>query len=203
MATGLSTGVYRLQISTTNLGNSSINSGTNAENMWSIQATASGTATPKVHGAGRMAVYNNLVSGIQTYYMARIDAVHAGKTLEINLFDPGDVSGDAFLKILNPNGNAYNYATFSYTTDNQCTSNCSGNNVTQIQTHWASGTSPYNNTWITILIPLPSTYGTGGLKPAGETEAGWWKIEYNVNGGNDTTTWRVLIRGNPVHLIVP
>jgi Flp pilus assembly protein TadG len=203
MTTGLLPGTYRLQISTTNQGNSAINAGTNAENLWSLEATASGAVTPQVHGAGRMAVYNNLVSGLQTFYMAQIDSVHAGKTLEIDLFDPGDVSGDAFIRIKNPDGNAYNYATFSYTTDNQCASNCSGNNVTQIQTHYANGTSPFNNTWLTILIPLPSTYGLTGLTPAGETQAGWWKIEYNVNGGNDTTTWRVLIRGNPVHLIVP
>jgi hypothetical protein len=202
LATGLLPGTYRLQISTTNQGNSAINASTNAENMWSIEARASGSTTPQVHGAGRMAVYNNLVSGLQTYYMAQIDPVHAGKTLEIDLFDPGDVAGDAYLRILTPNGNAYNYATFSYTADSQCSANCSGTNVTQIQTHSSSG-NPFNNSWITILIPLPATYGSTGLTPPGETQAGWWKIEYNVTGGNDTTTWRVLIRGNPVHLIVP
>ena len=204
MATGLVPGTYRLQVSTTNQGNAAINTGTNAENMWSIEATASGPATPQVHGAGRMAVYNNLVSGLQTFYLAQIDKVHAGKTLEIDLFDPGDVNGDAFIRIKNPDGNAYNYATFSYTADNQCTSNCSGNGVTQIQTHVnGAGTGPFNNSWITILIPLPSSYGSVGLTPPGETQPGWFKIEYNVTGGNDTTTWRVLIRGNPVHLIVP
>jgi hypothetical protein len=31
----------------------------------------------------------------------------------------------------------------------------------------------------------------------------WWKIEYQVDGGNDTTTWQVDIQGNPVHLLVP
>ncbi len=203
-ASGLGAGTYRLQVSTTNSGNSSVNSGTNAENMWSIEATASGATTPQVHGAGRMAAYNNLVSGTQLFYLAQIDKVHAGKTLEIDLFDPGDVSGDAYIKILSPNGNSYNPAVFSFTTDGHCASNCSGTNKTQIQTHGTgvSG-SPYNDTWIKILIPLPSTYGSGGLTPSGEPAAGWWKIQYDVAGGNDTTTWRVLILGNPVHLIVP
>lgn len=54
-----------------------------------------------------------------------------------------------------------------------------------------------------ISIPLPSTYGSVGLTPSGETEAGWWKIEYEVAGGNDTTTWEVAIRGNPVRLVIP
>ena len=39
--------------------------------------------------------------------------------------------------------------------------------------------------------------------PAGETQSGWWKIEYQVAGGNDTTTWEVNVLGNPVHLVVP
>ena len=61
-------------------------------------------------------------SGDQTFYFAQIEQVHAGKTLEIELFDPGDVSGDAFLRFLSPDGNAYNYATFNYVADSQCTS---------------------------------------------------------------------------------
>ncbi len=56
---------------------------------------------------------------------------------------------------------------------------------------------------MTITIPLPSTYGSTGLTPPGETEPGWWKIEYQMNGANDTTTWGVNINGNPVHLIIP
>ena len=45
---------------------------------------------------------------------------------------------------------------------------------------------------LTINIPLPATYGQAGLTPAGETEAGWWKIEYQVGQANDTTTWQVV-----------
>ena len=53
------------------------------------------------------------------------------------------------------------------------------------------------------MSPCPTTYGSSGLTPPGETQAGWWKIEYQVSGGNDTTTWQVAIRGSPVHLVVP
>ena len=35
----------------------------------------------------------------------------------IELFDPGEVSGNGFLRILTPNGNAYNYATFNWRSD--------------------------------------------------------------------------------------
>jgi hypothetical protein len=52
-------------------------------------------------------------------------------------------------------------------------------------------------------VPLPATYGAGGLDPNGIGEDGWWLVEYDVRAGNDTTTWEVSIRGNPVHLVVP
>jgi len=39
-------------------------------------------------------------------------------------------------------------------------------------------------------------------------ERGWWKIRYNMSGSSsqfstDLTTWKVDIRGNPVHLVLP
>jgi hypothetical protein len=73
-------------------------------------------------------------------------------------------------------------------------SSCSGN-VSSITVAGASGSS-YNNTWIEITIPLPSTYGSGGL-----WQGGWWQVQYNVSQGNDTTTWSVNVNGNPVHLM--
>ena len=66
-----------------------------------------------------------------------------------------------------------------------------------------TGGTLYQNSWITITVPLPTTYGATGLQPAGETEGGWWKIRYTVNSANDTTTWEVNLRGNPVHLVIP
>ena len=180
----------------------SINSGTNAENMWSIEAPGG-----FVYGNGRMAVYNNLQvnppGGGQQFYLAKIDErTGAGKTAQIDIFDAGDVTGDATLKVYSPDNNVQTLAKFSYTTDGNCvvgTSDaCSGTNRTSIRTA-NGGRSSFNNTWIHISIPLPSTYGDGGL-----WEGGWWQIRYEVpGGGNDTTTWQVSVSGNPVHLLVP
>jgi hypothetical protein len=54
-------------------------------------------------------------------------------------------------------------------------------------------------------VPLPANYGSVGLNPPGDAtdEDGWWMIEYNIAAANDTTTWAVNIRGNPVHLVLP
>jgi Flp pilus assembly protein TadG len=229
MASGLAPGMYYLQVTTTKVlttqdggqdadpSGTAINANTNAENMFSLEVTATGT-TPQVFGAGTMVAYNNLTNpngGDQLFYLAQIPQTDAGKTLEIDLFDIGDVSSTATLYVKDPDNNTYANATFSYTADSQCVDtpsiqagshNCSATNVASITTTNSSGTHPFNDSWITILVPLPSTYGSGGLTPSGETQAGWWKIDYmlsNGSTGNDTTTWRVSVRGNPVHLVVP
>ena len=197
LAQNLSGGTYRLNVTTSAAGN--IN--TNAENMFGIQAVTNGTGSARVHGLNRMAMYNNLNGGTSTFYLAQIDAVHAGKTMEIKLFDPGDVGGDATMRIRKPTSSGYVDATFSYTADN----GRSGTNVTSIQTA-TGGTNLFNNSWISITVPLPNTYGQGTdtLLPSGETQAGWWKVEYTITAaGNDTTTWEVSLRGNPVHLVTP
>ncbi len=196
LAANLPIGTYRLRVTTSSANN--IN--TNAENMFGIQAVTNGGGTPRVYGTERMAMYNNINGGAALFYLAQIDAVHAGKTMEIRLFDPGDVGGDAVLRIKRPTQLGYVDATFSYTADN----GRSGTNVTSIQTA-TGGTNLYNNSWITISVPLSNTYGVGDtLIPPGETQAGWWKIQYTITAsGNDTTTWAVTIRGNPVHLVTP
>ena len=94
--------------------------------------------------------------------------------MQITLHDPGDVSGNAYLRILSPNGNAYNYATFSYTATNGRT----GTNVNVIQT--ANGSSLYDNQQLTILIPLPTSYGSAGLTPPGRDRGGL--VEDRVRG---------------------
>ena len=206
MANTLVAGRYRLNVNTSQAGNAN----TGAENLWSIYVGADGGAgLARVYGDGRMVGYNNITSttGYQKFYLAQIDKIHAGKTMVIELFDPGDVGSNSVIRVLSPDGNAYNYATFSYAADSACINGnsdlCTATNRTSIQTYRSGSGSSFDNSVITISIPLPASYGSGGLTPAGETEPGWWKIEYQVGQANDTTTWRVTLRGNPVHLVLP
>ena len=165
----------------------------------------------RVYGGGRMVGYNNITStsGYQRFYLAQVEAVHAGKTMVIELFDPGDVGQNAWIRVLSPNNNVYSYATFDYTSDAVCvdgrSDSCAATGRTQIQTYRSGSGSSFDNSVITLEIPLPSNYGQNGLNPPGDVtdEEGWWQIEYQVGAANDTTTWRVSIRGNPVHLVIP
>jgi hypothetical protein len=220
IATGLPAGIYRLQVTTTNPANATANRDQMFENMWSIQVNTP-TGNPKVFGSGRMVSYANIQNGQQEFFLAQIDrAAGAGKTVEIQLFDPGDVGDKAWLQILSPDGNVYSSVTFSFTADsNASAGHTSGTNITCLQTYgngsgiappsgctnFTSGGQYYQNSWITISVPLDAGYGLGGLTPSDpqnpRNEAGWWKIRYTVNSGNDTTTWSVTIRGNPVHLV--
>ncbi len=224
----LGAGNYRLQITTTKMVTASgggtavldpsVNSNVGAANRWGLEVSSAG-GNPRVYGSSRMAAYANVQAGVQTFYLAQIDrASGAGKTVDIDLYDPGDVGGGAWLEILNPDGNVYNAATFSFTSRSKAgVVGESGVNVSCIQTNHGtsipiglSGACPrstnnsgshFDSYWLRISVRLPSTYGQGGLTPGGEPAAGWWKIRYTVAGGNDTTTWAVTIRGNPVHLI--
>lgn len=191
-------GTYRVQVTTSLAGNDN----TNAENMFGIAALSHVSTGARVYGWLRMATYTNVNIGTSLFYLAQVDAVHAGKTLEIRLFDPGDVGGNAFLRVKRPTGTGYVTTSFDFRANGGIGAQ-SGSNVTQIQTS-VNGQEQYDDSWITITVPIPATYGQGGVTPPGETEPGWWKIEYQVtSNGNDTAVWEVNIRGNPVHLIVP
>ncbi|MDQ2853709.1 MAG: pilus assembly protein TadG-related protein [Chloroflexota bacterium] len=227
----LAQGIYRLQVTSTNvqlppIGSSGFGGGTlaaalqpsdavGAANRFSLEVTSAGGA-PRVYGAGRMAAYTNMQSGTQNFYLAQIDRSSGrGKTIQIELYDPGDVGGGAWLQFLNPDGASYSPATFSFTSVSKAGNpGPSGTNVTCIETNHP-GSAPafpipagcptifdgtgnqFDSFWLTITIPLPSSYGTV------IQNSGWWKIQYTVGGGNDTTTWQVAILGNPVHLVLP
>ncbi len=192
---GLPAGKYRVNVNTNVAGNATVG----AENLFSIWVSGGGVA--RVYGGGRMAAYTNLddtgVGGAQEFYFAQIEPVHSGKTMVITLFDPGEASSPSFLRFLSPQGGSYHYATFNWRSND----GRSGTNVTQLQT--STGSALFNNRIVTIEVALPTNYGAGNLDPNGLGEDGWWIVEYDVRAGNDTTTWEVNIRGNPVHLKVP
>ncbi len=75
----------------------------NGHNSFSLWATASG-GSPKIHGLSAMEAFTPLNGGgAADFYLAQIDAEHAGKTMVIKLWDPGDTGNlSAALRILRP-----------------------------------------------------------------------------------------------------
>lgn len=150
---------------------------------------------PTVQGRDWMSIYASVTSTAASFFLADVGSEHAGKQLEITLFDPGE--GGQTIEILDPNGNPVRMD--YYTTDGVF----SGNNVASID---VSGNSfpqsgrlsayKFNDRYLVITVDLPNNYAaTYGANT-------WWKVRYNFGGSNvnDRTTWSVRVIGDPVHL---
>jgi Flp pilus assembly protein TadG len=172
------------------------------EQNFAIFASATG-GTPSVYGLGAMEMYTpiSISSGSQTsqFYLAQVPVYYAGKTLELNLWDPGDVGSlTAKLYVAQPTSTVGTWApvNFNYTVGSAAGdcygSPSSGANVAYVQTN------SFNACWLTVDVGIPSTYTA--------PQNGWWQVWYAMTGNgesSDTTTWTAQIKGNPVHLVVP
>jgi hypothetical protein len=213
LATGLPAGTYRLHSYSTDPASPSDQDDSTGVNAFAFYASST-AGTPRIYGLGTMEAYVRLPGGSRSsFYLARIDAVHAGKTMILNLWDAGDTNAlNAAIHILKPTGGGFSRATFDWHatpgTSNPSTAPCGGlggDGVDTIVTN-TGGSSRFNGCWITIELQLPDDY-TAPVDPA-SGERGWWKIEYEMGGradqfSTDLTTWQVNMRGNPVHLVLP
>ncbi len=167
-----------------------------------VGAPGYSASCPQIHAVTDMSIYATLPGATADFYLAQIDPVHAGKTMRLTLFDPGE--GANSLQILDPNGSP---ASFSWST--QCnpptppTGGCSGSgtslDVSGTGAQPFSGlqsSSRYNDRYVTLDVKLPNNYSTlYGTKT-------WWKVRYAVGTTpTDRTTWSVNIVGDPVHLL--
>jgi hypothetical protein len=168
-----------------------------------VGQTGYSASCPQVHAVSDMSIYANAPGTSASFYLAQIDPIHAGKTMRVNLFDPGE--GALTLQILDPNGNP---ASFAWSTPcnppTPPTGSCSGSGTslsvsgTGTQPYVGlNSTSKYNDRYLTVDIPLPANYSTvyGGKV--------WWKVKYTTSASavTDRTTWSVNIVGDPVHLL--
>lgn len=187
-------GMYVLQVKSGSItGHSDTGTGNNA---YAVRATMSGSDQPSVYGIGDMSIFTNSVGSVASFYLAEVDPVHAGKTFELRLFDPGDGnSGTYDLSILMPDGSV---ADCRYT-DGEGNMGSNGPCTIRTRDPWASPPNIYNNKWLTIEIPLADGYD---CDPDSATGC-WWRVSYDFGSGEptDRTTWAARIIGDPVHLV--
>lgn len=166
-------------------------------NRWSLRATASSGPQPRVYGLGDMSIYANVDgdAGDTEFYLAEVAEVHAGKTLIIELWDPGDADGNHSVEIWNPYGTAL---PCTWEADEHNGSGTASGNESNcvIATSVPTGSGGRFNNWlVTIRIDLPEDYSCAG-------DNCWWTIHYNYPGKTaDTTTWSAYIEGNPLKLV--
>jgi hypothetical protein len=188
-------------------------------NSFSLRARPTGDTTlctsmtdagcPDLYALEWMSIYRPSFGGgsfagtASEFFLAEIDDQHAGKTVEITMFDPGE--GMNNVQLLDP---ATQVTDFRYRLAN-CSvglicanttvwpetaladnDNCSGNpclNVTN---------SRFQDQFVVLQVDLPASYNCG-------TNC-WWKVRYTPQSNTtvtDRTTWSVQVLGGPVHLI--
>lgn len=149
------------------------------------------TSCPRVYGRDAISVYANTSAGVASFFMAEIEGEHNGKTLELELWDPGE--GGSKIEFLKPTGtNSWAATSFSWNSyNNNGSSHSSGSNVMSVSVL----SSVFNGRLLRIRIPL-----TNYVPPSDNK---WWKIRYTFDSGNvtDRTTWSAKVVGDPVHLL--
>ena len=185
--------VYRLHTTGTDPTNGAAQRNANGEQSFSIYASAS--IAPSVYGLGAMQMFSPLSSSGGTtfseFYIAQVPAAHAGKTLELSLWDPGDtkpLNAVISIEIPTPSGwtaTSMNWTAVSGTSNGAqpCNGYPAGSGMS-ITTNVGNTTGTYNGCWLTIDVSIPTAY-------AGD-QSGWWKIRYTMTGtgtSSDVTTW--------------
>jgi len=185
--------ILRVRNQATTSGTATNNNGSNAFSLVATPASpqrlcdARTDATcPRVYAKDYMSVYA-LADGAANFFLAEIGREHAGKKVQIQLWDAAE--GAQELRIQRPTGtNTWTEQAFNWSST--C-AGCSGTNVTAIN---VAGFD-FNNRLITIEIQLPVTYNP-------PTDNAWWRIYYRYgSNATDRTTWSVNILGDPVHLV--
>ena len=174
-------------------------SGGSGANRYAIKASATSSAQPRISAYGDFSMYNNIDDGANAnFFLAEVIPEHRGKTLVLDMYDPGEVSGNALMKVLSPSGSTAS-SCVAYS-DSSTSTFASGSTLTPCQFYASQGGAKYNGSWVQLQIKIPNSYTcTPGLT----TTAGcWWKIRYEIGGtATDTTTWAAQIVGDPVHLV--
>ena len=182
-------------------------------NGYAVEACRStgctGGVQPSVYAYERMVLYNNVEAGSGTFYIAEVAPQYAGKTLLLEMFDPGEASGQAWVYAMMPSASQPRPVVNVPGSQCDVESTRTGyprasdlNNLGYCSYRSADGSSLYNGHWVTMRIDIPESYTcTPGVDPEVTSGSCWWGINYVFDGSaTDTTTWRARIEGNPLQL---
>jgi hypothetical protein len=213
-------GTYRLRVDTLNANGSvpAAGSQSGAHKAYAVRAvnadlgrTACGTCT--VAAWNDMGIYTPISIGAGGQFAIKLFQLgpeYAGLTVNIDIYDPGDIAsagGRVVLNILDPNGavatapqgvNIYDLGVQrSNLNTGQYSSIVPAGNTTAsfVATDTGAGISR-NGHWVHIELPIPANY-------APTPGNGWWSMQYVTSPNTtatDTVTVAVGLKGGPVHL---
>lgn len=172
-------GIYTLQIET---------DGGGTFNNFAVRAPQA-TA---VYGLGDISIYSRVSAGTTRVDLAEIPDVHAGKTLIVGLFDPGDSTGNGTISVVAP-GTVPSSCRWRVRGTATWTNSCT------IDTVSAGGPSQLNGSWVDWEIEIPGAYTcTPAVGPGC-----FWSLDFTYSAvAHDRTVWSARVVGNPVRLVV-
>jgi hypothetical protein len=158
------------------------------------------------------------ITGGSLITLGDVPQKYAGRTLEIQLFDPGDVvncanPGSAWMEIVPPDEAlgavdppGFNYTVTSNTPgDAGYGSSVNGVSSTDVRGQQSiqvadTGVVKFNGSWLNIQVHVPPRH------PGYQDDylGGYWKIRYVLYGPTlptDRMTWKLKVQGAPVYLV--
>ena len=143
-------------------------------NRFSLRGYSTSSTTAKnslsISAFNKMAVYANVQGGVGTtkFFLTRVPSTAAGQTLNVSLFDIGDITGTGTIKFVAPSESGVTFSNCrAVGVVNSTISNC----------QFTAG-SAFQGKWQNVYIPIPSTYHCSDTLATGC----WVKLWYDLTG---------------------
>ncbi|HEV2953777.1 MAG TPA: hypothetical protein VG015_06785 [Candidatus Dormibacteraeota bacterium] len=217
--TALGPGEYRLRVDTLNSDGTNPPGNSRAHKGFAVRVTDGGGVNPctactlgAMSDLGVFTPVTTTTGGSFSLPLFQLPPDYAGHTINVNIFDPGDISGagNLYLAITDPSGNpatADSGQTVNIYNLFNSLSNCCGAasslSASQPQANILAADPTnhyYDNFWLHYQIPVSAAYSPG-TNPANW----WWSLRYQGNGAiqaRDTITVVVALQGAPAHLVL-
>ena len=217
----LSAGTYRLRVDNLNNDGTIPGAGSKAVGRKGYSVRVVDALTPPnlcasactIAAWNEMCIFTPISAGSFPLPIFQLSPEYAGKTLSIDIFDPGDVTGigDVYIDVMDPtilpSGGIASSAQGVKIYDLGIQRSNAGTLISGVGNTQASfvatsgGTVLYNGHWVHIELPIASTYNPGP-NPANW----WWSVRYRTSlppgtVAQDALTFVVGLKGNPAHLI--
>ncbi len=181
-------GIYVLQVRTTGNGG--------GMNAYSIGITTTPSAAPlaRTYAINDMSIFTNSGGAPQaTVYLAEVETIHSGKNLQLDFFDPGENTGNAWVEVRTPTDDPSSCRWTSRNEAGTVTGGPANINPCRLQSTIAS-VAQFNAQWLNMSIQVPPVYACGATC--------YWTMRLELGTvSHDRTTWAARIIGNPVRLV--
>jgi hypothetical protein len=168
------------------------------------------TASCSLGAWNDMCWYTPIASATFKMPLFQLPPYYAGKTVTVDIFDPGDISGvgNVYIDIIDPVTNAIATSPtgvkiydLGIQRSNAGTLVSAPGNTQATILATSNNTVYYNGHWLHFELPVPANWNPGN-NPANW----WWSLQYRTNlppgtVAIDTVGIAVGLKGNPAHLL--